>query len=160
MTEEAKTGGKNVVIAMDGSEHSKYAFKWFVDNCRKEDDHVYIVHAVEMNEMISSQQFSSPYSFDPDVLASILKKEKERVTQELQQYAALLTESGVDGTVKSVHTSNPGDGIVKCAAELNAAIIVTGTRGLGKIRRTLIGSTSDYILHHAHVPVMICRHPH
>lgn len=27
MTEEAKTGGKNVVIAMDGSEHSKYAFK-------------------------------------------------------------------------------------------------------------------------------------
>lgn len=27
MTEEAKTEGKNVVIAMDGSEHSKYAFK-------------------------------------------------------------------------------------------------------------------------------------
>ncbi|CAG2199931.1 putative universal stress protein SSP1056 isoform X2 [Mytilus edulis] len=151
-------GGKNVVIAMDGSEHSKFAFKWFVDNCRNEDDHIYIVHAVEMH--IPSQKFMSSYAFDPDVLASMLKKEKERVTQELQQYGTLLKESGVNGTVKSVHTANPGEGIVKSATELDAALIVTGTRGLGNIRRTLIGSTSDYILHHAHAPVMICRLPH
>lgn len=59
-----------------------------------------------------------------------------------------------------MHTSNPGEGIVKSATELDAALIVTGTRGLGNIRRTLIGSTSDYILHHAHAPVMICRLPH
>lgn len=63
----------------------------------------------------------------------------------------------VPGTVKSVHTSNPKEGIIKKAAELDAAIIVTGNRGLGKIQRALSGSTSDYILNHSDVPVLNCR---
>ncbi|XP_063418282.1 stress response protein NhaX-like isoform X2 [Mytilus trossulus] len=157
MTEETKTGGKNVVIAMDGSEYSKFAFKWYIDNCRKADDNVYLVHAVEMTPIFSTQLLSSPYSYDPEVLEVILKKEKDRVTQELQQFSQLLIEYGVPGTVKSVHTSNPGEGIVKIAAELDAAIIVTGNRGLGKIQRAFSGSTSDYILNHSDVPVLNCR---
>lgn len=64
----------------------------------------------------------------------------------------------VNGTVKSVHTTTPGEGIVKIAKDVDAAVIITGCRGLGKIRRTFIGSTSDYILHHSHVPVVVCRH--
>ena len=32
-----------------------------------------------------------------------------------------------------------------------------GTRGLGTVRRTILGSVSDYVLHHAHCPVCICR---
>lgn len=43
------------------------------------------------------------------------------------------------------------------AKEEHADIIVTGTRGQGKIRRTLLGSVSDYIIHHSHVPVLVCR---
>lgn len=37
----------------------------------------------------------APYSYDPEVLEIILKKEKDRVTQELQQFSQLLTEYGV-----------------------------------------------------------------
>ena len=43
------------------------------------------------------------------------------------------------------------------AEEENADMIVTGTRGMGKVRRTILGSTSDYLVHHAHCPVVICR---
>lgn len=35
--------------------------------------------------------------------------------------------------------------------------IVTGTRGMGVIRRTILGSFSDFILRHAHCPVVICK---
>ena len=43
-------------------------------------------------------------------------------------------------------------------AEIDSVdLIITGTRGVGQIRRTLLGSVSDYILHHANVPVLICR---
>ena len=64
----------------------------------------------------------------------------------------------VDGTVKSIHAESPGEGIVKAAQEINAAVIVIGTRGLSKLRRTFMGSVSDYVLHHSHVPVLVCRH--
>lgn len=103
------------------------------------------------------QQFSNPYSFDPDLLASTLTKEKERVTDSLQQYANLLAETGVNGTVRSVHTKTPGEGIIKAAKELDADLIITGSQGLGLLRRTLIGSCMDYVLTHSPVPVVIAR---
>jgi hypothetical protein len=36
-------------------------------------------------------------------------------------------------------------------------LIVIGTRGLGKIRRTFLGSVSDFVVHHADMPVLVCR---
>lgn len=63
----------------------------------------------------------------------------------------------IGGKVKSIGGS-PGEVICQVAKDENAQLIVTGTRGMGKIRRTFLGSVSDYILHHAHVPVLVCRH--
>ena len=37
-------------------------------------------------------------------------------------------------------------------------MIVMGTRGLGAIRRTILGSVSDYVLHHTKIPLVICHH--
>jgi nucleotide-binding universal stress UspA family protein len=51
----------------------------------------------------------------------------------------------------------PGEVIVNIAREESVAFIVTGTRGLGKFRRTIMGSVSDFIVHHSPVPVLVCR---
>ncbi|KAL3853731.1 hypothetical protein ACJMK2_017248 [Sinanodonta woodiana] len=53
--------------------------------------------------------------------------------------------------------SSKGEKIVKTAEFNKANIIVMGTRGIGKIRRTILGSVSSYILHHAHCPVIIIK---
>jgi len=63
----------------------------------------------------------------------------------------------LNGIVKSTQASKPGEGIIRVAKDEEASIIVTGTRGLGKLRRTLLGSVSDYLVHHSHVPVLVCR---
>lgn len=52
----------------------------------------------------------------------------------------------------------PGEMIVAAAKEFNATMIAMGTRGMGKIRRTILGSVSDYVVHHAHCPVLVCRY--
>ena len=49
----------------------------------------------------------------------------------------------------------PGHMICELAKEKNVDSIVMGQRGLGTISRMLLGSTSDYVLHHAHVPVIV-----
>lgn len=47
--------------------------------------------------------------------------------------------------------------IVALAEEIGAGLIVMGSRGLGGIRRALMGSVSDSVVRHAHCPVMIVR---
>ena len=53
---------------------------------------------------------------------------------------------------------HPGEVIVKAADKFNARYIICGSRGHGGLRRTILGSVSEYILHHSHVPVLICKH--
>ena len=51
----------------------------------------------------------------------------------------------------------PGEQIIKECTDYNATMVVLGTRGLGAVRRTILGSVSDYVVHHAHCPVIVCR---
>jgi len=51
----------------------------------------------------------------------------------------------------------PDAAIVWLAEEIGAGLVVVGSRGLGGIRRTLIGSVSDSVVRHAHCPVMVVR---
>jgi nucleotide-binding universal stress UspA family protein len=48
--------------------------------------------------------------------------------------------------------------IVALAEDIEAGLIVMGSRGLGRIRRALMGSVSDGVVRHAHCPVLVVRH--
>lgn len=47
------------------------------------------------------------------------------------------------------------DTVIDVAAEIDARLIVTGSRGLGGIRSLLLGSVSERIVRHARRPVLI-----
>jgi len=64
----------------------------------------------------------------------------------------------MDGKIITA-TGEPGHAIIRTAIEQEVDFIVTGSRGLGTVRRTIMGSVSDYVVHHAHVPVLIVQHP-
>jgi len=51
----------------------------------------------------------------------------------------------------------PDEEIVQLAEELDAGLVVTGSRGLGGVRRALMGSVSDSVVRHAHCPVLVVR---
>lgn len=52
---------------------------------------------------------------------------------------------------------NPADEICKFAEKDNFDLIVMGARGLSGIKKFLLGSVADKVVHHAKVPVMINR---
>jgi len=56
-------------------------------------------------------------------------------------------------------SGRPGEVICQIAEEVSAVMIITGTRGMGKVKRTILGSVSDYLVKHAICPVMVCRDP-
>jgi nucleotide-binding universal stress UspA family protein len=64
------------------------------------------------------------------------------------------------GTVAGAHLKmeeRKDMAIVHLADQLYAGLIVMGSRGLGGIRRALMGSVSDSVVRHAHCPVMVVR---
>ena len=85
--------------------------------------------------------------------------------EQLQEEARRLLEEQVDeiesagGTVSRAHLrmGRPDEEIVVLGEEIGAGLIVTGSRGLGGMRRALMGSASDSIVRHAHCPVLVVR---
>ena len=63
------------------------------------------------------------------------------------------------GKVRAVATKHVGHALVRVQEEEEAEFIVMGGRGKGTLRRTFMGSVSDFVVHHAHVPVLVCRNP-
>lgn len=161
MADEVKPKQRIVLIGMDGSEHAKHSFQWYVDHIHKEEDNVVMVNSVEFHDVLhSSQWYYAPYAFDRDTLSNLLEQESQSLRHKLEEYAHMMRDAKVHGTVKSIHAERPGEGIVKAAEESHADLVIVGSRGHGKVRRTLLGSVSDYVLHHCHVPVIVCPHKH
>ena len=51
-----------------------------------------------------------------------------------------------------------GAGIVKIAEDMKADVLVVGARAKGLLNRIFTRSVSDYVIHHAHCPVLLVRH--
>ncbi len=49
--------------------------------------------------------------------------------------------------------------IVEIADELDASLIVCGARGLNPVKRAILGSVSEAVLHHSHRPTLISPQP-
>ncbi|KAK2187585.1 hypothetical protein NP493_161g03014 [Ridgeia piscesae] len=87
--------------------------------------------------------------------AVITQKAKVKTLED--KFSAKMLENGIPGSIRAMFSNKPGELLVQTAIEEKAIMIVTGSRGLGKMRRTILGSVSDYVLHNAQCPVFICR---
>lgn len=150
---EAAGKSENVVlISMDGSEFSDYAFEWYFKYAHKENDKVILLHVPEYHTIVQSPMVMA----DVTVITEMMAEEEKGIKEFLEVLGQKLRDKKVGGKVKSVG-GNAGEIIIRVAKEENATLIVTGTRGMGKLRRTFLGSISDYVIHHSPVPVLVCR---
>ena len=62
--------------------------------------------------------------------------------------------------VKGFHikpgSNKPGESIIGTANREKCDLIIMGTRGLDDEKRLILGSVSDYIVHHSWIPTMVC----
>ena len=57
---------------------------------------------------------------------------------------------------KTIYAYGPiGHVICTAGKEQNAECVILGSRGLGTIRRTILGSVCDYVTQHMSVPVLM-----
>ncbi|XP_022299851.1 universal stress protein in QAH/OAS sulfhydrylase 3'region-like isoform X2 [Crassostrea virginica] len=141
-------GGRKVVIGVDESSFAEEAFNFYVGNFMKEDDAVILVHTPERYNFVDAS---------PAVIQELLNEIKKKLQVLEDKYQKKLQAAGVKSAKFVSKEGDPGEAIVAVAEKEKAVLIVCGTRGMGKLRRTFLGSVSDYVVHHAHCPVLVCR---
>lgn len=101
-----------------------------------------------------------PGHYSEDRIKEIVQQaraEGESIDKMLNEYMADLRSKGIHGEARHLPGREVGPAIVEFAKEHKAAMICVGTRGQGTVRRTFMGSVSDFILHHAEIPVIVAR---
>jgi nucleotide-binding universal stress UspA family protein len=138
-----------ILLATDGSEEVRLAAATAADVAERTGSELHVVHVGEVRPV-----------YHPERHGYLARYE------ELQEQARRLLEEQIEqvkaagGKVAGVHLEmgRPDEEIVVLGQEIGAGLIVTGSRGLGGLRRALMGSVSDSVVRHAHCPVMVVRH--
>lgn len=148
-----------IVLAVDGSQIGEHAFCWYLSNLYREGDEVNIIHVHDMSEIEVPYILGPEPIIIPDTYEESIKESYEKSKKLLSDYKQRLEDKKIK-SVGHLRTSHGSAGAEICTLieETKADCAVLGSRGLGTIRRTLLGSTSDYVLHHAECAVLICKH--
>jgi nucleotide-binding universal stress UspA family protein len=151
-----------ILLATDGSGEAKLATGTAVDLARMSDSELHVVYVLDA---APSPALLYPEATDPEgveipdqVLQQDLERRAEQRGREILDAEAESVRSA-GGAVAQTHLAM-GDApreIVHLAEDLDAGLIVMGSRGRGGIRRALMGSVSDAVVRHAHCPVLIVR---
>ncbi|KAL8602460.1 hypothetical protein ACOMHN_066311 [Nucella lapillus] len=144
---------RTVVIAIDDSDFSEFAFDFYVANIRQQRDELVLVHVSEYTSLVQAPALLT----DPMMVKELIKEEEKNVEVLVNKFTKKIKPLHTKAKVKHM-AGRVGEAIHMAAKDEGASLIIMGTRGMGKVRRTLLGSVSDYVLHHSHVPVLICRH--
>lgn len=151
----AAEGSRKVLIAVDGSEAADNAFNWYLTNMKQANDYVYGITIPEYNfSGLTVLKKVGPLA-DPTALSQQFKEQHDKVEKLCADYTAKLRSAGVKGQVDASNAGKPGPTIVGLVDSLGIDAIVMGTRGLGALKRMVLGSVSLYVVQNCNVPVCV-----
>jgi nucleotide-binding universal stress UspA family protein len=140
-----------ILLATDGSEQAELAVLRAVELADATDSELHVVHVGVVP--IFLQSYPGTLGYYGKLYEQIEEESKERLRKQSLRVKA------AGGTVAGSHLrmGEVALEIVALAEELGADLIVMGCRGLGGVRRALMGSVSDSVVRHAHCPVLVVR---
>lgn len=147
---------RNVLIPIDASPNCERAMKWYVDNLKRPDDFVFFIHVIE--PVYSSPALGLAMESPPQMVDEMTRVMEENIIagKKLgQRYMRMAKEAKLAHKAFLHVDTKPGHAIIRSVAEHKVNLIVIASRGLGVLKRTFLGSISDYVVHNTHVPVAI-----
>ncbi|XP_057292826.1 universal stress protein Slr1101-like [Hydractinia symbiolongicarpus] len=142
-------------LCVDGSKHSDLAFEWFCKHVYHEGDRVGVIHVHVLPDLPSFGMYAGGYVVT-DIYQETVQQSIDESKKTVKKYRDLFREKDITAEIFIESMADSvGHTICKIAEKEKGLLLVVGQRGLGLVRRTLFGSVSDYLIHHAKMPVMI-----
>lgn len=137
---------ERILIAVDGSPGGEAATRLGGELAAASAAEVIVVHAVPLPTMV--------IGVDQAISDESLAYFEKTAEQAVDDAGAILDSFGV-GYKRVIRPGGAANVILDVAAETEADLIVVGHRGLGAVKRFILGSVSANLAHHASCAVLI-----
>lgn len=137
-----------ILLPVDGSDHSKKAIEYVKSLAEKYHSKVVIINVVELPILID------PYQIHGNIYDDLERSLKEQAKSILENTKNEL--SGLEVETKALE-GNAELIITNMANENDFDLIVMSNRGLTAFKGFLLGSVSNYVVHHAKCPVFMIK---
>ncbi|KAJ4974308.1 hypothetical protein NE237_007482 [Protea cynaroides] len=154
--------GRILGLGMDYSPTSKAALRWAIDNLIQSADHLILIH------VRSAKSDSDQKKLWGDSGSPLIPLEELRHTTVSKQYGlnpdaevldlldTVSRTKGVKVTCK-VYWGDPREKLCDAVDDLKLNSLLVGSRGLGTLKRVLLGSVSNYVVMNATCPVTVIK---
>lgn len=138
----------NLLVALDLSESSATVVEQAKALTTASAGKIWLLHVADPDPDFIGYEVGPQYIRD----AAAQRFHKEH--HQIQAWSEQLRASGLDCVARLVQGPTV-DTILHEAKRLGANVIVVGSHGKGAVRRLLVGSTSEALLRHSTIPVLI-----
>ena len=138
----------HILLATDGSPHAELAATVAIDLAESTNSRLHVV-------AVGRTFPAAIYEVYTETAHEDLRREAQEI---LDEQVRKIEEAG--GTVAIAHLrmgERRDEAIVHLAEEIDAGLIVIGSRGFGGLKRALLGNVADSVVRHAHCPVLVVR---
>jgi nucleotide-binding universal stress UspA family protein len=163
---QQEKGFKKIFVAVDYLTSTQELFEVALQQAKANCGRLMIFHCLQepiagMPEFLAYAgmgAYSGIYSHEIMQLEETLLKE---ATEELQawlgSFVQKASEYGIEAEFDYI-TGEPGRQICSSAKDWGADLIIIGRRGRMGLSELLLGSVSNYVIHHAHCSVLVVQH--
>lgn len=144
----------NYLVAVDASDNAKAAFYTAISMLKQKDkDTLYILSVVEDFQSIGMLSHGLPYN----VYESAQTLAEKAAAKLLHFYGRLCQRRGIHHVLLMGVSNNVGEMVCQACEKKKIDFLVVGRRGIGKLKRVLVGSNSKYVMEHAKCNVMVVK---
>ena len=133
-----------ILLATDGSEDAAQATTAAVDIAERSGSELHLIHVWHDVHTARAHAF---------VKRELRRQGRETLDEQVQR----IGEMGGTVTRSHLREGRTFEEVIKLSDELEADLLLVGSRGYRGLRRMLMGSQSEDIVHHAHRPVLVVR---
>jgi nucleotide-binding universal stress UspA family protein len=148
---------RRAVVAIDGSPDSLAAVRFFASLPLSRELDVRLIAVVRPPAQLATPEVPTTTMWT--MFEDLVREGKTKLESVLTKVADDHLRARVRTVEQAIVLGHPADEVWRAASEPGVDLLVVGARGLGAVKRLLLGSVSESLLHHASCSMLVVKGP-